>query len=444
LCTLGPHSAVSIGFADKSVSLNRTIGSTPKAYALKADGRLHSGGSSGESICTKLAIGDIIGCCLDFIAREIFFTKNGVMLQPSLHNVEAKEYFPSVSLSSINESVTFKFSEFSFDIAHYKQQEADKQAAGVQLVPVYSASLHQIVHYYLAYYGYTDTLKAFDSSAKLDNLDLLPPGNSRVRKVSLKLAETLSMVEQPGKCGICLNDSATATCRDCARHLIGTIETSKTRLALHSSEMSRRSACLSDDQPMELCSSVDLSSVYMKELAIDLPTPEDPSDYYANLAKVQRRGEVRRLIMNGETPAALEMLLGHFPQLASSKALFAMYVQHFIELVRSQDLLAALKYAREALAPIRSYSVLCRKEVDEPISVAEITGLLCYVCPYNSSLSFLMTLHQRELTADVMNAAMIESEGEQISYSLSRLLQHYLTTLQAFRFTCPLELDLNY
>jgi hypothetical protein len=410
---------------------------------LKADGRLHSGGSSGESICPKLAIGDIIGCGVDFMAMEIFFTKNGRMLKPSFHNVEAKELFPSVSLSSFNESVTFKFSEFSFDFEHYMQQEADKQASQVQLVPVSSASLHQIVHYYLAYYGYAGTLKEFDSAAKLDHLNVSPPGNSRVRKVSLKLAETLSLVEQPGKCGICLNDSETATCRDCVRHLIGTIETGKTRLPLHSPEVSRRGSSWSDDRPMERRDSVDLSSVYMKELALDLPAEEAPSDYYDNLAKVERRGAVRRLIMSGETPAALAMLLGNFPQLASSKAIFAMYVQHFIELVRSQDLCAALKYAREVLAPIRSYKVLCRQETDEPISIAEITGLLCYVAPNDGSLSFLMTLDQRELTADVMNAAMMETEGEQLSCSLSRLLQHYLTTLQAFRLSSPLVLDLN-
>mmetsp|Transcript_13930 Transcript_13930/g.26107 ORF Transcript_13930/g.26107 Transcript_13930/m.26107 type:complete len:366 (-) Transcript_13930:698-1795(-) len=365
------------------------------------------------------------------------------MIGVCFKNVEVKEYFPSVSLSTFNESVTFKFSEFAFDLDRYIAQEREKQVAQVQTVSVPASSLHQIVHYYLAYYGYAETLREFDVAAKLDKLNVFPPENSRARKVSLKLAETLSLIEQPGKCGICLNDSDASTCRDCVRHLIGTVETGKTRLPLQSPSLSRRGSCLSDDNNLKRADSVDLSSVYMKEFAIDFPADDEPvTDYFEESAKVVRRGEVRRLLMNGEIITALEYIQRVFPQVTSSKAMFSVYVQHFIELIRKQEISEALTYAREALAPIRNYKVLCRKEADIPVPISEIVGLMCYKSPTECVLSYLLSQTQRELTADVINAAILESEGSQMSCSLNKLLQQYLTTLQTLRFSGQITLDL--
>lgn len=445
LCFISASTNLSAGFIDKLSSVKRQTASSPRTLALKADGHLQDGMSSGRRMCSKLEVGDVIGFGLDFGSKKIFFTKNAGFLGQSVNDIEIKEYFPCVWLSAYGESVTFAFEDFRFDLESYVRQERLKQMAQINQITIPSASVHEIVLSYLAYHGYAETLMEFDAAMKLNEMHVSTQnGEMRCRKVSLKLAETLSLVEQIGKCGVCLNDSDASTCKDCVRHLLGTVETPRTRLP-HPS-MSRLNSSMSEVSIGSIRSeSLDLSSVYMNDFAIEAPyisgeTFSSAPGYSANLEK---RSEIRRLLMKGEAGAALSYISLNVPQVSASKAIFSVKVQHFLELIRHQNLPEALQFARVGLAPIRFVKVLCRGEVDLPVCVSEITGLLCYSSPHSSPLGYLLSQRQRELTADVINAAMLEAEGSALSSSLSLLLQQYLMTLETLQSTGPLALDIS-
>jgi hypothetical protein len=72
----------------------------------------------------KFTTGDIVGCGINFLKREIFITLNGATPIVAFKDIEIKEYYATIGLHSLNESVTFNFSgttvPFKFDIKSYE------------------------------------------------------------------------------------------------------------------------------------------------------------------------------------------------------------------------------------------------------------------------------------------------------------------------------------
>lgn len=67
-----------IGLSEKSVSLNRLPGWDQTSYGYHGDdGNFFSSSGKGVEYGPTFTTGDVVGCGLNFVTRELFFTKNG-------------------------------------------------------------------------------------------------------------------------------------------------------------------------------------------------------------------------------------------------------------------------------------------------------------------------------------------------------------------------------
>jgi Ran-binding protein 9/10 len=75
--------------------------------------------------------GDVIGCCIDFQKRLVFYTINGQLLDAAFRNISFDDFcksgnsdvYPTIGLSSSGEHVHVNFGKnpFVFDILEYVQ-----------------------------------------------------------------------------------------------------------------------------------------------------------------------------------------------------------------------------------------------------------------------------------------------------------------------------------
>src|SRR5689334_22011831 len=77
-------------------------------------------------------------------------------------------------MHSPGECLTFNFGAkpFKFDIANMILEEKKQQIINILEQPVDYFTLHQIVHSYLNFHAYADTLKAFEKVAQMERKDV--------------------------------------------------------------------------------------------------------------------------------------------------------------------------------------------------------------------------------------------------------------------------------
>ncbi|CAK5106390.1 unnamed protein product [Meloidogyne enterolobii] len=74
----GQDGFMGIGLSEKNVSLNRLPGWDPISYGYHGDdGNFFSSSGKGVEYGPTFTTGDVIGCGLNFVTRQLFFTKNG-------------------------------------------------------------------------------------------------------------------------------------------------------------------------------------------------------------------------------------------------------------------------------------------------------------------------------------------------------------------------------
>mgnify|MGYP000900559050 FL=1 len=84
-----------------------------------------------------------------------------------------KEYYATLGLHSPGESVTFNFGAkpFKFDIEKKILEEKQEGIKSIMSQPIDHYTIHQIVHSYLLFHGYSKTLDAFEKSAQIERKD---------------------------------------------------------------------------------------------------------------------------------------------------------------------------------------------------------------------------------------------------------------------------------
>jgi len=117
-----------VGFADRDFPPNKHPGMTKKSkrsFGYKSDGKVFSNKIQSTITMPKMDKDHVIGCGINFLKREIFFTHNGVCPGPAFKDIEIFEYFPTIGLHSQHESIQFNFGNkpFKFDIAEYTNKE---------------------------------------------------------------------------------------------------------------------------------------------------------------------------------------------------------------------------------------------------------------------------------------------------------------------------------
>ncbi|CAG8618421.1 11244_t:CDS:2, partial [Scutellospora calospora] len=85
------------------------------------DGCKFDGEGLGQRYGPLYSTGDTIGCCINFVDNNVFYTKNGINLGIAFENKPNEDMFPIVGMRTRGESVeaNFGMSPFKFDIDTY-------------------------------------------------------------------------------------------------------------------------------------------------------------------------------------------------------------------------------------------------------------------------------------------------------------------------------------
>lgn len=126
----------------------------------------------------KYSSQDTVGCGINFFKREIFFTYNGQYFGPAFKDIDIKEYYATIGLHSLHQSVKFNFGQepFKFNLKEHILKEQKEGIRSILDQEVHSYDIHQIVHSYLYFNGYFETLQAFEKACQFQrsNTYLIP------------------------------------------------------------------------------------------------------------------------------------------------------------------------------------------------------------------------------------------------------------------------------
>eukprot|EP01027_Heterolobosea_sp_BB2_P013480 GEZU01019447.1.p1 GENE.GEZU01019447.1~~GEZU01019447.1.p1 ORF type:complete len:359 (-),score=58.05 GEZU01019447.1:136-1212(-) len=176
ISSVGYEGVVAIGLAEKSYPSNKQPGWKNLSYAYHGDdGRKFHNRASGLPYGPKFSTGDTVGCGLIFSKREIFFTKNGVILGKAFDNVPTNvDLYPIIGLDKAKAAVNFGAEPFKFKkLSLLIEEEKAREQRSIEAIDSIGLdTVRSLVRSYLIHHGYADTL------AKLDNgiADKSPPG----------------------------------------------------------------------------------------------------------------------------------------------------------------------------------------------------------------------------------------------------------------------------
>ncbi|UKJ88183.1 hypothetical protein MACJ_000627 [Theileria orientalis] len=162
-----------VGFSYNNFHLNRHPGSEPNSLGYKSeDGYCMNGTSKSDNYGPSYGKGDVIGCGINYLKQNYFFTKNGSFLgnAGSLFHIDN---YPTVGLNSYGESVKFNFNgPFKFNIEEYFRKILSTEREEINATPVSKDITNGIVKYYLLHRGYSRTLKAFKNEANKGEMNV--------------------------------------------------------------------------------------------------------------------------------------------------------------------------------------------------------------------------------------------------------------------------------
>lgn len=493
---IGHRGDISIGLADGDFPLNKHPGWTKKSYGYRADGKVYNNKQAGEVMMPKFTTGNIVGCGINYFKREIFFTYNGEYTGPAFKDVELKEYYATIGLHSLNECITFNFGNkpFKFDLEKLILDEKRENVKGILKQPINHYSLHQLVHSYLNFHGYANTLEAFEKAAQIERRD-----------VGLPRKQVLEDLENDKDTRMIEEDIEDGDVQDSKRKRKKTGDEGENEMEIemtknnekeeehhnghnnnghfnnHGGKFDNRFRSDSlriefespgfnmlrdqlggDVEPFVLngdnSNSQGKDFVLFKKASmhIDFSNPNSMSSEFAshfvnpntlnnirnqeskhNTYLLHERAHLREILLAGKITESMNYISQLFPTLLNeaTELLKILHVQQFIEYVKQNDFQKAITYSQKYLACYQKENIYClnNKGVIQEVPIDTVMALLCYPEPEKSEVGHFLDVNQRDLVADIANKEILKKMGFIDKSILDILIAQVTTTEEVYR-----------
>ncbi|EGD80998.1 hypothetical protein PTSG_10942 [Salpingoeca rosetta] len=170
--TRGEPGRMCVGFVPAGSSLGKLPGSDQGSIGYSDDGRVGDG-TGFERYGPSYSVKDVVGCCINFSKKTIFFTKNGEQLGEVLLPASVSKgvaFYPAIGLTNARREVHVNFGQdpFVFNIDHYKAElrsATHEEIMQTELPEQTHARLHEMVLEYLEHMGYLETAKQLAHSS---------------------------------------------------------------------------------------------------------------------------------------------------------------------------------------------------------------------------------------------------------------------------------------
>ncbi|CAI2292536.1 unnamed protein product [Caenorhabditis sp. 36 PRJEB53466] len=170
----GHRGCMGVGLSKTGGELNRMPGWDSSCYGYHGDdGNFFSACGHGTAYGPKFGTGDVIGCGIDTLLREIFFTKNGKHLGTALKgNIPFEELYPTVGLKTPGEQIHVNFGQvpFVFNISNYSAVLIKRKIETLESIAMpedVRQHTDRIVSSFLGECGAMDSLEKFENVAKI-------------------------------------------------------------------------------------------------------------------------------------------------------------------------------------------------------------------------------------------------------------------------------------
>jgi len=147
---------------------------------------------------------------------------------------------------------------------------------------------------------------------------------------------------------------------------------------------------------------------------------EESGTNAGSLDAIGDRRAVRMAIERGDVPSALALAEPLLPD-ASEELHFALRQQQLIELIRRDDIEAAVAYAQEELAPRAEQSAALRAELERTMLLLAFDEPSA--CPDGAEL---LSQQQRKRIASMLNAAILGAQAQETEAMLPLMLKRLM------------------
>eukprot|EP00939_MAST-03C_sp_MAST-3C-sp1_P000293 g293.t1 len=401
----GAKASISIGLTARTKTVNCYPGWENDSFGYRAnDGAKMNGDVRGDSYGPAYSTSDVVGCGIDFVSQEIFFTKNGQNLGVAFGDVKCtSRLYPSVGMHSPDERVTLNFDSntFRFDIVAFTKKRREILFQDIRSVDVNPSVLSELVKSYLRFHGYEGTLNA-----------VVAAENSALEK-------SADRVEVNG--GKPHHD----------RHDRKSMRTAKEEKSGHKTSVVV-DANVSEESVAKRPGLLDPTY----EINLYLWTVRNDKNFGA----LSLRAALRHAIVRGRCEDAIERIkrsssifCGELPE--NSDAMRRLRRQQIVELIREGRVAEAVQLGRNEIRELRtadgslfstrsSTATSSANATDRARShmtqIEDICGLLAYKDPLASPLSHLLTTERRSGAIDAINEAVLERTSD-LRHSVSPL-----------------------
>ncbi|GLD95245.1 hypothetical protein PINS_up003889 [Pythium insidiosum] len=142
---------------------------------------------------------------------------------------------------------------------------------------------------------------------------------------------------------------------------------------------------------------------------------------HVDLQSVQTRMRIHQLLLNGEIAKARDKLLhidASFIDRNGSIG-FLLAKQEMIELIKGGQVMAALTFATQHLAPFGEKNSCFLQEIEHTMA------LLAFENQYQSPLAYLLEPAQRRRVADEVNSAILRLQKQELEPMLPTMVRQY-------------------